>query len=215
MTSRLDLWSRRKAAVAAEEDAARAALEAEERAAREAALAEKPEAEVLADLDLPDPDTLGPGDDFTAFIDSAVHDCGHTCFFAVKALCGTGELETFVAGDFCNSAFRCKIAAQDDEVTIFLNGIAQRANDLLSFWVVFNLAQVLSHRLPGDRQAITVEKPFVEERFHERLNAADFDELAHRVLTSGAHVCEYRYTFADFAEIVELKRDACRMGDRK
>lgn len=72
MTSRLDLWSRRKAAVAAEEDAARAALEAEERAAREAALAEKPEAEVLADLDLPDPDTLGPGDDFTAFMDSAV-----------------------------------------------------------------------------------------------------------------------------------------------
>ena len=72
MSGRLDMWSRRKAAVAAEEEAARRSLEVEAEAAREAEFSEMPEAEVLAALDLPDPDTLGPGDDFAAFMDKAV-----------------------------------------------------------------------------------------------------------------------------------------------
>ena len=67
-----DFWSRRKAAVAAEEAALdRAAAEARaaaERAAREA----RSDAESLAELDLPDPDTLSAGDDFKRFMAAAV-----------------------------------------------------------------------------------------------------------------------------------------------
>lgn len=63
------MWSRRKAAVAAEEDAAREATESK---AQETALADKTDAEILTELDLPEPETLGPGDDFTAFMGKAV-----------------------------------------------------------------------------------------------------------------------------------------------
>lgn len=76
MSSEPDFWSRRRAAVAAEESAqkqaeAREAEVAEVEATR-AELEELPEAELLAKLDLPDPDTLKPGDDFTAFLRDVV-----------------------------------------------------------------------------------------------------------------------------------------------
>lgn len=76
--SREDFWSRRKAAVAKEEaaarDAEREAAEAEAQAAREAEQAEKSDEEILAELDLPDPETLQPGDDIRGFMARAVPD---------------------------------------------------------------------------------------------------------------------------------------------
>lgn len=74
-----DFWSRRKAAVRAEEEAeARAreeearAREAAEAAEAQAALEEKSDAEVLEELGLKDPDEMQPGDDFSAFLKAAV-----------------------------------------------------------------------------------------------------------------------------------------------
>lgn len=72
MSGREDFWSRRRAAVQAEEAAQQAAIEAEAQAQQQAELAEIPEAELLAELGLPDPDTLKDGDDFTAFMAKAV-----------------------------------------------------------------------------------------------------------------------------------------------
>ena len=72
MSARADFWSRRRAAVAAEE-------RAEEEAGRQAAAAgerkapdERPDAELLAELELPDPDGMKQGDDFSAFMAEAV-----------------------------------------------------------------------------------------------------------------------------------------------
>jgi hypothetical protein len=69
-----DFWSRRKAAVAAQE--AKETRVAEERARVEtvAELEAKTDAEILEDLGLPDPTTLEPGDDFAAFLKDAVPD---------------------------------------------------------------------------------------------------------------------------------------------
>jgi len=67
-----DFWSRRRAAVEAEEAQEARALKEVEAQARDAELAERSDAELLAELDLPDPDTLGPGDDFKAFLTEAV-----------------------------------------------------------------------------------------------------------------------------------------------
>ena len=72
MNERADFWSRRKEAVEAErraEDAARDDAGAEE---QRRALEDRPDEEVLAELNLPDPDTLGEGDDFAAFMAKAV-----------------------------------------------------------------------------------------------------------------------------------------------
>ncbi|WP_424972400.1 DUF3306 domain-containing protein [Dinoroseobacter sp. S76] len=69
-----DFWSRRKARVAAEAEADAAEVLHSERAAEKAAMEEKPDEVVLEELGLPDPETLQPGDDFSAFMKSAVPD---------------------------------------------------------------------------------------------------------------------------------------------
>ncbi len=67
-----DAWTRRKARVREEAEAeARARREAAARQ-RDAEAAETPEAQLLADLNLPAPEEMGPGDDFAAFLSSAV-----------------------------------------------------------------------------------------------------------------------------------------------
>ena len=72
MSAQADFWSRRKAAVAAEERV-REDAELEVRAAEEqAALEERPDEEVLAELELPDPDSMKQGDDFSAFMANGV-----------------------------------------------------------------------------------------------------------------------------------------------
>ena len=69
-----DFWSRRKAAVAAEE--AQDAAEVQERARAETytELEAKTDEEILEELGLPVPKTLKPGDDFAAFLKDAVPD---------------------------------------------------------------------------------------------------------------------------------------------
>ncbi|MDX1781071.1 MAG: DUF3306 domain-containing protein [Thalassovita sp.] len=72
-------WTRRLAGVKAEAEAEQQAAaeavarqESEREAALEADAAEKSDAELLEDLGLPDPDSLNPGDDFSAFMAKAV-----------------------------------------------------------------------------------------------------------------------------------------------
>ncbi len=71
MTEARDFWSRRKAQVAAETEAEEVARE---RIKTEADHAGKTDAEILAELDLPDPEEMGEGDDFSAFMIKAVPD---------------------------------------------------------------------------------------------------------------------------------------------
>ncbi|WP_210878768.1 DUF3306 domain-containing protein [Roseovarius autotrophicus] len=72
MSQEGDFWSRRKARVEAEAEAEARASEAAELTVRETRLAEKSDEELCEELGLPDPDTLGPGDDFRAFMARAV-----------------------------------------------------------------------------------------------------------------------------------------------
>ena len=72
MSDLLSSWSRRRAAVAAEEQAQARAKEDAAIAEQQAALAEKSDEEILAELGLPDPETLAKGDDFKAFMAKSV-----------------------------------------------------------------------------------------------------------------------------------------------
>ncbi|MCZ0812709.1 MAG: DUF3306 domain-containing protein [Pseudomonadota bacterium] len=74
MTRAADFWSRRKAKVQDEEHAAQRAEDARIAALQEAEQAGKSDAELLEELGLPDPDTLGSGADFKAFMAKAVPD---------------------------------------------------------------------------------------------------------------------------------------------
>lgn len=65
-------WSRRRAAVAAESEEADVAAQEAAHALEQEALAEKTDEEILQELGLPDPDSLGLGDDFKAFMSKSV-----------------------------------------------------------------------------------------------------------------------------------------------
>ncbi len=67
-----NFWSRRKAAVKAEQDAEVRAEETRIAVEREAELAEKSDEEILEELGLPDPDTLTEGDDFKVFLTETI-----------------------------------------------------------------------------------------------------------------------------------------------
>ncbi len=69
-----DFWSKRREGVKAEEAAEQRARLQESEAKLEAERAEQSDEEILAELGLPDPDSLGQGDDFTAFMSRAVPD---------------------------------------------------------------------------------------------------------------------------------------------
>jgi len=74
MTQAPSFWDRRRAAVVAEAEADQAALDAAQKAEVQAELEEQTDEEILAQLELPEPETLGAGDDFTAFLSEAVPD---------------------------------------------------------------------------------------------------------------------------------------------
>jgi len=65
-------WSRRRAAVAAESEEADVAAQEAAHVLEQEALAEKTDEEILQELGLPDPDSLGLGDDFKAFMSKSV-----------------------------------------------------------------------------------------------------------------------------------------------
>ena len=72
MSSDRDFWSRRKAAVAAEQEAEQRAVVAQSEADVLAEREARSDPEILAELDLPDPDDLQAGDDITGFMSKAV-----------------------------------------------------------------------------------------------------------------------------------------------
>ncbi len=72
MTQSRDFWSRRRAAVQAEEAALAVSMARREEAEDQAALEARDDAEILAELNLPDPDDLKAGDDIRGFMMNAV-----------------------------------------------------------------------------------------------------------------------------------------------
>ncbi|TMM51080.1 DUF3306 domain-containing protein [Sulfitobacter sabulilitoris] len=72
MTQAPSFWDRRRAAVRAEADAEAQRQTHLAQTEAEATQADLTDDELLEALDLPDPDTLGAGDDFTAFMAKAV-----------------------------------------------------------------------------------------------------------------------------------------------
>ncbi len=72
MSAATDFWSQRKAGVRAEAEAEIAVGEGIQQETERQALESKSDEEILSELELPNPDTLGKGDDFSAFMTKAV-----------------------------------------------------------------------------------------------------------------------------------------------
>ncbi|MEQ8898067.1 MAG: DUF3306 domain-containing protein [Roseovarius sp.] len=72
MTATTGFWSRRRAAVAAEQQAEAAAREEAERQAHEQALAQRPDADLLAEAGMPEPETLTTAEEVQEFLKTAL-----------------------------------------------------------------------------------------------------------------------------------------------
>ncbi len=155
-------------------------------------------------------------DDDVAFLDRAVEDGFERYFLTFEHDGFTFKAQTFLAGDFSDRAFRGKVATKDDEVAVFLDGFVERLNNLLALWVGLHAAQGFGHGFAGDGEAIAVEQAGVEQRLHERANAADGDERAHAVFAAGLEIRQHGHAFADAREVVngQLHLRGVRDGDQ-
>ena len=88
-------------------------------------------------------------------------------------------------------------------------------NHLLAFRIRLHIGQVFRQGFAGDGQAIAVQQALVQQRFHQRLDAADFDQFGHQVFAAGFQVGQHRHMFADAGEVVEGKIHAGRIGHRQ
>ena len=70
-------------------------------------------------------------------------------------------------------------------MAVRLERLSQRRDDVLAVGVGGHVGQVLGQRLAGDRHAVAVQQAGVEQRFHQRADAADLDQLAHQIAPAG------------------------------
>ena len=146
--------------------------------------------------------SLAANDDDVAFLDRAVEDRFQRLLFALEHDGFAFETQTFLAGDLADCASGSEVAVEDDEVTVLFDRVVERADDLLALRIRFHVRQRLGHGFAGDGEAIAVEQAGVEQRLHERADAADGDERAHAVFAAGLEVGEHGHAFADAREVV-------------
>ena len=110
-----------------------------------------------------------------------------------------GEVQSFLAGNFRHRAFGGEIAAQDDEVAVLFDRFVERLDDGLAGGIRFHAGERLRHRLAGHGQGVAVEQSLVEQRLHQRPDAADGDEFGHEMFSARFQIREHGHVFADAA----------------
>ncbi|MFT6088820.1 DUF3306 domain-containing protein [Sulfitobacter sp.] len=147
MTAALSSWSRRRAAVAAEEAALKRDAEDAVVAEQQAEMAEKTDAEILEELGLPDPDALVLGDNVKAFMVKTVPQ--HLRKRALRSLWRSNPVLACVDG----------LNDYDDD---YLTGSTGQGPIKTSYQVGKGM---LAHLLEMERQAdkTAVEEPLVAE----------------------------------------------------
>ena len=124
MTASISLWSRRRAAVKAEEEAD---LRAAQEAARAQDLEGKTDAEVLAEMGLPDPETMTQGDDFAAFMSRDVPE--HLRKQALRTLWRSNPVLACVDGlnDY-DDDYRAAMLVKEHVKTAYQVGLGMKAH---------------------------------------------------------------------------------------
>ncbi len=110
--------------------------------------------------------------------------------------------QPFLAGDLRDRAFGREVAVEDDEVAVLLIGLSS-GRMISGRPDTVARRRGFRHGLPGDGEAVAVEQAGVEQRLHQRPDAADGDEFGHRIFAAGLEVGEHRHALADAREVVE------------
>ena len=126
-----------------------------------------------------------------------------------------GKAQPFLARNFRHCAGRRQVAVKHDQVAVLLDRVVQRAHDILPFRVGLNVGQVFRHGLAGHGHAFAVKQSRIQQGFHQRLNAADRDQLRHQVSAAGFYVRHHRNASADAGKIIQLQLDPGGMSHSK
>ncbi len=123
--------------------------------------------------------------------------------FAVEYARAPTEFEAFLAGDLGDRALRCHVPVEDNQMAVFLERVGQRPHNGLSSKIHTCICKIFRLALARDGERLTVQQASLEQHFHQRLDAADGDELGHQVAAAGTQIRKDRHPFADACEVIE------------
>ena len=136
-------------------------------------------------------------------------------FFGIEHARPALEAQALLACNFCNRALGREISVQDHQVAVFLDRIAQGPHDRLTVRICADAAKILGQRRAGYREAIAVQQAGIQQGFHQRLDAADRDQLRHRIPAAGPQIRQHGHALADSREIVDFQFDTGGGRDRQ
>src|SRR5439155_1559723 len=136
-------------------------------------------------------------DDDVTFFHRAVEDGFERLLLGLEHDGFAGEAPSYFAGDFRDSTSGGKVAVENDDVAVLFDGLVERLNDGLTGRIRLHVSERLGHGLAGDGERVAVEQAGVEQRLHERTDAADGDKFGHDMFAAGLEVGEHGHAFAD------------------
>ena len=94
----------------------------------------------------------------------------------------TLEAHTLLAGDLSDGAAGGERATEDSQVTGLLDGVAERAQDVLVLGHIWRILDVLLDGLTGDGDAVAVNETLVDEVLEHARCATNLVHISHDVL---------------------------------
>jgi hypothetical protein len=134
--------------------------------------------------------------------------------FAVEGARLTLEAQALLARDLTDGSAGSQGAAQDLDVAGRLDGVAERADDLLRGREALDLLEVLGERLAGNGHDGAVDEVVLEQVLEQRGSATDALDVGHDVLARGLEVGQEGRAVRGRLEVVDGERDANAVRNR-
>ncbi len=94
---------------------------------------------------------------------------------------------------------------------VFLDGVIQRANDVLTFRVGRYVCQVFRKSLSGDRHTGAVQHSRLQHGLHQRLNATDLNQFGHQIFSAGFEVRQHGNVLAEPGKVIQFQLHSDRV----
>src|SRR4029079_9767481 len=126
-------------------------------------------------------------DDVVAGLDRAGGGRGHRVLLALEDAGRALVVDALVAGQLHDGALGREVAAEDREAAGLLDGVGERADDLLAGRLL-RLARVLADAAAGDGLGVLVEDPRLEQALGHDADAAGVVEVLGDEAAAGLEV---------------------------
>src|SRR5215470_79423 len=145
----------------------------------------------------------------------SAQDRGGCALFALEDACPALEALALLPGDLGDGALGSEVAVEDHEMAGFLQRSSQWMNNALSAHIHRHVFQILLHGVAGHGEAIRVQKTALQQHLHQRLDAADRDQVRHEVTAARLEVRQHRHPPADTREVIECQLDPGLVRNRE